>query len=308
MIFNRQVVTNTNQTNSIDIINRLKKNEAKLFHKVADDATLITFLRNREACKRNLEAIDNLYKVDGRSFVEDVLVQFNGSNAYEKKPLSQLACTYGNLYLPVINYKDGTVKTRKYGAIYFTSDHITDDLTRYQDFDIYKAEDVRVNVLLEIENNKILLFREEGDKIDMTPIADEDKNRWEKLMSYPVYGLQIANRAKDEGILYDVVDDFANQHVLNNLKAFGVEIRPVKQNPIVKKIEKVFKKQNQTSIKGYEPNKVNDSEQQGYNVKVKLVSPDVLDDGKVVEKYKKRDNREYYVRKPNKKSSDEKNM
>lgn len=270
-----KIVTSIDKINMADVLEQLIKKEYESYGQV---------VKNSENSKKNSEkvvdciglrkqhvarrkAFKRCYNIDKDMFVEKVLRQVNGSYAYENNPIENLTCSYGKLWLPVVDPKTNHVNVEEHSAIFYT---LCDDrfelLKKPTAYSLEGAKDAYEYALKQLYSNKILLLREDGKYINVSPNKSITQPFSYKTITYdryPEYALGTSD--KQIKVLSGIADKYANQLVRKNLEKLDVKFELVEQKSILKNILNVFKKQNKSDVHEILEEKV---EQKEYKVKI----------------------------------------
>ncbi len=255
-----KLVKNKNEINVVDVINSIVEQQNDLFLKNFKKATPSEKVIEVSKKEKQNALFEAFYYLDKEDFIEKVLKQINGDHAYKYTPRENLTCTYGTLYLPVVDTKTKTVKIEKHQAIYYTS---TDDrLAKLREDNMYtfdEAKSLYEYALREMHANKMVLLREKNDIIDVTPLKEKEKFSYATLTydKYPLYALDIVRR--QHAIVYGITDHIANKIIMEKVEKEGYQIELTPKKQFLKNVKKVFKRSEKNCF---------EEEQRLYKVKV----------------------------------------
>ena len=238
-----KLVKNKHEINIVDVINKIIEQQNNLFLKRFKKATPSEKVVEVSKKAKQNALFESFYLIDKDEFLEAILKQINGDYAYKYNPIENLTCTYGALYLPVIDNKTKSVKIEKHHAIYYTS---TDDrLQKLKNNNMYRVEEGKMlyeYALHEIYANKMILLREKDNKIDVSPLKASENFSFATLTfdKYPMYAL--ATERTEYPILNGIVDHIANKIIMEKVEKEGFEVELMPKKQILKNIQKVFKR------------------------------------------------------------------
>lgn len=268
------VTTDINHLNMVDVLEQIAKQEYKEYKKIIKNSengnkngnAVVDFIELRKQHVARRKALKKCYHIDKETFVEQVLRQINGSYAYENNSIENLTCSYGKLWLPVIDPKTNNVSVEQHTAIYYTlNDDRFDVLKKPTMYSLEEAKETYEFVLKQLYLNKIILLREDDKNINVGPKALDTPFTYKTITydRYPEYAL--GENAKQLKVISGIAEKYANQLVRKNLENLGVKFELVEQKSILKNILNVFKKQNKSDVHEILEKKV---EQKEYKVKI----------------------------------------
>lgn len=243
MFRKKVIISDMKKINMADVISQVVKNENRQYNKDCKKCDTTDFISLRRKHLTTIKRLNNCYNIDTGKFVELVLKQINGEHAYVHNPIQNLTCTYGKLWLPVIDPKTGVVSNEEHSAIYYTScDERFESLKKPTGYTVEEAKSTYEFALKQIYANKVVLLRENKDCIDVTPSKSPEQFSFKNIKydCYPEYALEYGER--NPKIIFGIMDICANKIVRENIEELGVNLYLVEHKPILKNLTKVLKK------------------------------------------------------------------